>query len=283
MKVLITGIKGQLGRALAQQWESSAEVSGVDLPEVDVADPAGITAAIAGVRPDLVVHCAALTDVDGCARDPALAHRVNATGTQNVAIACRETDAALVHISTNEVFSGRPAGGQVRAYREFDRPDPINPYGRSKAAAEWYVRHLHQRFYIVRTAWLYSRGGRNFIHTIQAAADEHGALRVVTDEVGNPTLAEDLATAIVRLVSTGRYGIYHLANEGACSRHTFASKILELSGRADVPITPILQEQWPRPSTPPAYAPLENTCAAALGIRLRPWQEALADYLAQDA
>lgn len=277
MRVYITGIKGQLGRALARQWAPAAQVEGSDLPEVDITDPASIRNAIAGARPDVVVHCAAMTDVDGCARDPELAFRVNGLGTQNVAIACHDVGAALVHVSTNEVFSGR----EVRAYREFDRPDPTNAYGHSKAAAEWYVHHLLNRFYIVRTAWLYAGGGRNFIHTIQDAADKHGALKVVTDEVANPTYVEDLAAAIIRLAETGRYGVYHLVNQGACSRLTFASKILELSGRGDVPITPILQAQWPRASTPPAHAPLENNCAAALGIRLRPWQEALADYLSR--
>lgn len=277
MRVYITGIKGQLGRTLARHWAPTAEVSGGDLPDVSITDPAAITATIREFRPDMVVHCAALTDVDGCARDPELAMRVNAMGTQNVAIACQDVGAVMVHVSTNEVFSGRDA----RAYREFDRLDPINPYGQSKAAAEWYVRHLHTRFYIVRPAWLYAADGRNFIHAIQNAADAHSALRVVCDEVGNPTYVEDLAAAIIRLVNTGRYGIYHLVNEGACSRYAFAAKILELTGRKEVPIMPITQAQWPRASTPPAFVPLENICAAALGIRLRPWEEALTAYLAQ--
>jgi dTDP-4-dehydrorhamnose reductase len=279
MRVYITGIKGQLGRALARQWAPSAEVSGCDLPEVSITDPAAITAAITTARPDIVVHCAAITDVDGCARDPDMAHWVNGMGTQNVAIACQETGAEMVYISTNEVFSGK---GE-RAYREFDPPDPVNPYGRTKAVAEWYVSHLLTRFYIVRTVWLYAAGGRNFIHAIQNAADKHGALRVVTDEVGNPTYVEDLAAAIIQLAETGRYGIYHLVNTGACSRYIFAAKILELTGREQVPITPIIQAQWPRASTPPAFAPLENTCAAALGIHLRPWEEALTEYLARNA
>lgn len=278
MRVYITGIKGQLGQALTRQWASWAEVSGGDLPEVSIINPAAITTAITAAQPELVVHCAAMTDVDHCARDPVLARQVNGMGSQNVAIACQEAGAAMMHISTNEVFSGKDA----RAYQELDRPDPINPYGRSKAAAEWYVRHLLTRFYIVRTAWLYAPSGRNFIHAVQDAADKHGALRVVTDEVGNPTHVEDLAAAIIRLAETGRYGIYHLVNKGACSRYSFAAKILELTGRGNVPITPIIQAQWSRTSTPPAYAPLENNCAADLGIRLRSWDEALAEYLAQN-
>ena len=280
MRIFITGIKGQLGRTLARQWSPFAHVSGGDLPKVDITDIASIRASILQASPDVIIHCAAMTDVDGCARDPNLAYRVNGLGTQNVVIACQEADAALLHVSTNEVFSGRWPSGQARPYREHDWVDPINPYGDSKAAGEWYVRNLLNRFYIVRTAWLYAPGGRNFIHAIQEGADKHGALRVVTDEVANPTYAEDLAAAIIRLVGTGRYGVYHLVNEGACSRLTFAAKILELTGRGEVPIEPIVQTQWPRPSTPPSYAPLENRCAAALGLRLRRWEQALADYLA---
>lgn len=279
MHIYITGIKGQLGQALARQWAGRADVCGSDLPEVSITDPVAISTSIAAARPDVVFHCAAMTDVDACAREPQLAYQVNGLGTQNVAIACQETGAALVHISTNEVFSG----DATRAYHEFDRSEPANPYGKSKAAAEWYVSHLLTRFFLVRTAWLYSAGGHNFIHAIQRAADTQGALRVVTDEVANPTYAEDLATAIIKLVEAGRYGVYHLVNEGACSRYLFAAKILELTGRGNVPITPIIQAQWPRASTPPAFAPLENICAAALGVRLRPWEEALADYLAHNA
>jgi dTDP-4-dehydrorhamnose reductase len=276
VRVYITGIKGQLGRTLARHWGSSADVTGGDLPAVDITDPEGIAAAIVGARPDVVVHCAAMTDVDGCALDPGLAYRVNGTGTQNVAIACQEAGAALVHLSTNEIFSGRDG----RAYHEFDRPDPINPYGLSKAAGEWFVRHLLNRFFIVRTAWLYAPGGHNFIHVIRRSAEGGRPLRVVTDEVANPTYVEDLVAAIIELVGTGRYGVYHLTNAGACSRYTFAREVLALSGHGDVPVTPILQAQWPRASTPPPFAPLENVTAAALGIELRPWEEALAEYLA---
>jgi dTDP-4-dehydrorhamnose reductase len=279
MRVYITGIQGQLGQALVRRWSPSAEVCGGDLPEVDITLAESLTQAIAEARPDLVVHCAAMTDVDGCARNPPAALQINGLGTQNVALACQQVGASMVHISTNEVFSGRWDAEQARPYHEFDATDPINPYGASKAAGEWYVRHLLGRFFIVRTSWLYGSQGRNFIHTIQAAADKHGALRVVTDEVANPTWVEDLASAVVRLAESGRHGVYHLVNEGYCSRYALARRILTLTGRDQVPVAPIVRSQWPRPSVPPAFAPLANHCAAALGIRLRPWEEALAAYL----
>jgi len=213
--------------------------------------------------------------VDGCARDPERAYRVNALGTQNVALACAEAGAAMVYISTNEVFDGEA----TEPYREWDPPHPINPYGRSKAAGEWFVRHLLTRFYIVRTAWLYAPGGRNFPHRIIQLADERGALRVVTDEVGNPTYAPDLAEAIAALIRTDAYGVYHLTNAGYCSRYDFAREILRISGREHVPVEPITLAEFQRASTPPRFAPLANTAAAALGITLQPWQEALAEFL----
>jgi dTDP-4-dehydrorhamnose reductase len=279
MRVFITGIKGQLGRGLEVALAGHM-LAGADLPELDITDRTRIAEALADFRPDVVIHSAAWTDVDGCAQRPDEAYRVNALGTQNVALGCAACGAALAYISTNEVFDG----AATEPYREWDAPHPINPYGRSKAAGEWYVRHLLQRFYIVRTAWLYAAGGRNFPHRIIALADEvlvgqRPALRVVEDEVSNPTYMPDLASALAMLVATGAYGVYHLTNSGHCSRYEFACEILRLSGRAHVPVTPITRAEFARPSTPPPYAPLANTAAAALGIRLRPWQAALAEFL----
>jgi len=274
MRIFITGHKGQLGRAL---YAALAEhtLTGCDLPELDITDREAIGAAVADFAPDVVIHAAAWTHVDGCARDPERAYRVNALGTQNVALACAEAGAAMVYISTNEVFDGEA----TEPYREWDPPHPINPYGRSKAAGEWFVRHLLTRFYIVRTAWLYAPGGRNFPHRIIQLADERGALRVVTDEVGNPTYAPDLAKAIATLIRTDAYGVYHLTNAGYCSRYDFAREILRISRRGHVPVEPITLAEFQRASTPPRFAPLANTAAAALGITLRPWQEALAEFL----
>ena len=146
-------------------------------------------------------------------------------------------------------------------------------------AGEWFVSHLLSRFYIVRTAWLSAAGGRNFVHRIIQLADERGSLRVVTDEVANPSFVEDLVPALLQLIATEHYGIYHLTNAGYCTRHEFARAILEMSGRGGVPVEPITLADYPRASQPPPFSPLANNAAAALGITLRPWQEALADFL----
>lgn len=274
MRIIITGHNGQLGRQLMTAF-AAHELLPLDLPCDDITDP-GISACVTAFRPDLVVHAAAYTDVDGCEKDPELAFRVNAFGTQNIALAARAAGAALLHISTNEVFDGT----RREAYREWDTVSPLSTYARTKAAAEQIVRDLAGgRFYIVRVAWLFGPRGVNFVTKILAGAEKHAALRVAADEFGNPTYAPDLAAACARLAATGHYGIYHLTNAGFCSRFEFAQAIMRLAGRPDLPITPILSAEWPRPSRPPLHAILANTAAAALGITLRPWQEAVEEYV----
>ena len=279
MRILVTGHKGQLGRAVWHFLESDHDLLGMDLPEHDITDAAATMGTVTAFQPDVVLHPAALTDVDRCAREPELALRVNGLGTHNLALACLKADAVLLTVSTNEVFDGAKGA----PYYEYESPNPINAYARSKLDGEFYTRlHLH-RFYIVRTAWLYAPGGDNFPTKIVAAADKHGRLRVVTDEISNPTYAPDLAAAIVKLIHTEHYGIYHFTNSGICSRYDYARNILTLAGRGDVPVEPITSDQWPRASTPPLHCALHNFAGAALGITLRPWREALEDYFAQES
>jgi dTDP-4-dehydrorhamnose reductase len=277
MRIVITGALGQLGMTL-QKVLSEFELILIDIPDWDITDPQSVPL-MAGLEPEVVIHCAAMTDVDGCARNPDLAYRVNASGTQNVALACQRSGASMVHISTNEVFDGTA----TEPYREFDPPRPINPYGASKFAAEKIAARLVDKLYIVRLSWLFAPGGNNFVSKMTELADKHGQLHVVTDEVANPTYAPDLADAIGRLIHTEHYGTYHLVNEGYCSRYEFAVEILRQSGRGSVPVSPITGDQFQRASTPPPFAPLRNTIGAAIGIILRPWQEALADYFAGDS
>ncbi len=276
MRILITGGLGQLGRALARVLEEH-ELIIIDLPDVDITDSQAISEQIQDNRPEIVIHCAAYTDVDGCARDPTMAYKVNSLGTQNVVLACQAIGAQMVHISTNEVFDGERAGG----YEEWMTLNPVNAYGRSKTIAEVHVRHYLRRFFIIRTAWLYAPGGRNFIHAILDRARTVGQLQVVADEIGNPTYANDLASAIRALLETGHYGTYHLVNAGACSRWAFAQEILRLAGLEEVENRPILSNDYRRASTPPRYGALCNINGAAIGITLRSWQAALADYMAE--
>lgn len=277
MRIVITGCKGQLGTALQEVLVGDTLLD-MDLPEYDITRRASVEQVIRDFRPDVVINAAAYTNVDGCERDPDLAYRVNALGAQNLALVCQRCSADLVHVSTNEVFDGT----KTEPYLEFDPPHPINAYGRSKAAGERLVQMVWNRVYIVRTAWLYARGGQTFPYKIITRAREHGVLRVVTDEISSPTYAPDLAAAISQLIRTGQYGIYHFTNAGACSRYDFAVKILQLAGMGHIPVEPITSDQYSRLSTPPLYSPLRNFCGAELGITLRPWEEALEDYFASE-
>ncbi|NIN64364.1 MAG: dTDP-4-dehydrorhamnose reductase, partial [Anaerolineae bacterium] len=254
MRLLITGALGQLGRSLQQALEEH-DILPIDLPEHDVAEPT-IIGTIEDFQPDLVIHAAAMTDVDGCEVNPDTAYKVNALGTQNVALACQRCDAPLLYVSTDYVFDGTKG----EPYLEFDEPNPIGVYGRSKLAGELIVRELLTRFYVVRTAWLYARGGKNFVTKILELAEEREELSVVTSEVGSPTYAPDLARAIARLIEYPLYGTYHLVNEGSCSRYEFARRILELAGKSRFPLHPA--ETYQRATRVPANAALRNFCAA---------------------
>lgn len=273
MRIVITGSAGQLGQALQEQLRGQ-DLLLLDLPDYDITDHQQVQEVIVPFGPDVVVHGAAFTDVDRCELQPEVAHRVNALGTQNVALACQRCGAAMVYISTDYVFDGTKEG----AYWEWDQPNPQSVYAQSKLAGEYYTQALLSRFYIVRTAWLYSRGPRNFVSTVLRLAGERDELHFVTDEVGSPTYAPDLARAVGQLIAHPLYGIYHFTNAGVCSRFEWAKAILELSGRSDYPIFPT--QGYERPAKVPAHSELRNFCGATqLGITLRPWRDALEDCL----
>jgi len=275
MRIAITGANGQLGEALQETLGREHDIVALGHDELELGHP-DCVAQLVATGAGLVVHPAAYTNVDGCARDPELAYRVNGLGTQYVALACRELGAPLVYISTNEVFDG--AGGAP--YFEYDRADPINPYGRSKWAGEQAVRELLDRYYIARVAWLFG-GQRNFVRTVLRLAAERDTLSMVADEIGSPTYAPDVAKAVAQLIQKPFYGTYHLVNEGSCSRYEFAAAILRLAGRDNVELRPIGLADFKRDSVVPPYTPLRNVAAAALGVRLRHWQDALKEYVAR--
>lgn len=281
MRILVTGAAGRLGGRLVELLSkqghlvTGADIVGDQVETLDITDYDATRRFIADLRPDVVIHPAAWTDVDGCAREPEKAIAINGFGTQHVALGAAAAGAAVVCVSTNEVFDGRAS----RPYREYDLTNPINPYGYSKWVGERAVQHINPRHYIVRTSWLFAHGGRNFIQAVLNNASAGKPLRVVTNEIANPTYNDDLAEAICRLIETERYGIYHLVNEGACSRYQFARYFLNRAGYQDTPIEPISTHQWPRPSVPPTYAALENMAAKQIGITLRPWQQAVDAFL----
>lgn len=278
MHILIIG-DGQLGGALRRLFEASARhrLTIWRQPAFDLTLPVAADK-VARLAPDVVINAAAWTNVDAAESNPDAAYAVNALGPKYLAEGCERCGAALVHISTNEVFPGHPGV----FYREYDLTDAASVYARSKLAGENAVTQIARRLYIVRVAWLFAAGGVNFPAKIVDAADRLGVLRVVNDEFGNPTYAPDAAAAIAQLIEIGRYGIYHLVNDGWCSRYEFAQQVLAHSGRNHIALTAITHKEWQRSTQPPLHAVLVNQAAAALGIRLRPWQEAVEAYCRQE-
>lgn len=272
-RILITGARGQLGQALARLCPDSICVG---REELDITQPEAVRNLLDQCRPDVVINCAAWTKVDDATRQPEAAYRVNALGTQNLALAAARHRSIFLQISSNEVFDGRTS----RPYFEYDATNPINEYGRSKCAAESIVRHVCANSFIVRTSWLTGPKGKNFVHRIQALAAEHGRVKVVTDEIASPTFVDDLAIAVISLLETDAYGIYHFVNQGHCSRLELAEELFRLTG-SQVVVEPIKLADFQRPSATPHFSALANIAGASLGISLPPWQEALARFLRQ--
>lgn len=280
MRILITGGEGQLGRALRQALDGHEVIVPAE-SALDVTDAGLVRAAVGDARPDAVVHCAALTDTTRCEREPELAHAANATGAEHVARACAAAHARLVAVSTNEVFDGAAHD----AYQERDVPHPVNVYGASKLAGERLAAAACRDTLVVRTAWLYGAGNSHFPAKVLRAAREGGPLRFVTDEVATPTNAADLGAALRGLLERNAApGVYHLTNDGDASRYAWAREILRLAG-IDALVDAITSEDlrasgYQGPRKPP-YTVLANTRARGLGIVMRGWREALADYFAR--
>lgn len=287
MKILIVGNKGQLGSELTECFARKKtelgtpallleenDVCGVDFDELDISDSAAVKEYFRNKSFDCVINCAAYTDVNGCESHPDVALKANALGPRNLAFACEETGAKLLHVSTDYVFSGE---GTV-PYTEFDRCDPKSVYGKSKLLGEEYVRQICPRSFIVRTAWLYGYYGKNFVKTIVRAARERGELSVVNDQRGNPTNAADLAHHIIKLCESEEYGIYHATGAGECSWFDFASEIVAQFG-VSAAVRPCTTEEYPTPAKRPAYSSLRNLMLeCTVGDEFRDWKTALAAF-----
>jgi dTDP-4-dehydrorhamnose reductase len=274
VKILITGSRGQLGQELVETLpERGHEVVALSRSELDVADREAVQRSIEAYSPELVINAAAYTNVDGCETEMDLAYLVNALGPRNLAQACERRGCQLLHVSTNYVFDGE----SDRPYEPFDPPNPISAYGRTKLAGEEYVKHLLNRWYIVRSAGVYGRG-HNFVRTMLRVATERDVLKVKSDEFISPTYARDLAWGIAEVVESGGYGLYHLTNAGSCSWYEFAREIFRLAG-VGVEVAPIPGSEYPLPAARPA-----NGLLSSLGsLELHHWKEALADYLEREA
>ncbi|MBI4556690.1 MAG: dTDP-4-dehydrorhamnose reductase [Candidatus Hydrogenedentes bacterium] len=275
IRVLILGAKGQLGRDLMAEFGGDGVVTGLDLPELDIAEPSQVSAACAESRPELVINAAAYTDVEGAEDHAEDAFRVNEVGAGIVAQAAAELGIPVVYYSTDFVFRG----DATRPYEPEDTVSPRGLYAKSKAMGEIATAERNAQHYIIRTAWLYGPGGRNFVEKILRTAATRPSFRVVTDEIGSPTHTFDLAEATWTLAGTGAYGTYHAVNAGACSRFEMAQKILAIAG-ITTPVEPCLAEEFPSKAPRPHYSVLSNAkLEKATGQRMRPWEQALEHYM----
>jgi dTDP-4-dehydrorhamnose reductase len=270
LRVVVTGARGQLGRAILELTAGRWTVIELNPPADDIRDWPALSQRIQAARPNLVIHTAAATDVDRCEREPDWAYEVNALGTRHVARAAAAAGADLISISTNYVFDGR----LDRPYHEFDVPHPISHYGASKLAGETEALAATPSCWVVRTAMLYAREGRNFVNTMRRLMAERNELSVVADQVGNPTYAPDLAAAIIDLYARAPAGVYHIVNSGTASWHDWACEIARLSGYT-TEIKPILAANYRRDAEPPANGALVSLALPHYGITLPDWRDAL--------
>ncbi|WP_425060471.1 dTDP-4-dehydrorhamnose reductase [Sporomusa carbonis] len=275
MKIIVTGGTGQLGRAFAALRDGyDDQIFCLSSRELDVTNPYQVNSLFNQLQPDAVIHAGAYTAVDKAETNADEAFRVNVVGTRNIAAACLSHDSKLVYISTDYVFDGKHG----RPYTEFDQPNPLNVYGKSKLEGEKIAARICHQLFIVRTSWLYGEG-HNFVRTILKMARERDFLTIVNDQTGTPTYSIDLARAIMSLVDTCEFGTYHMSNKGQCTWYEFAKEILRLAG-LDAEVKPITTAEFALIASRPRYSVLRNYMLELTGGDcFRSWQEALADYI----
>ena len=276
MRVLVTGVKGQLGYDVVKECEKRGiEAIGVDIEEMDITDPEAVQKVIPEAQPDAVIHCAAYTAVDAAEDNVSLCMRINAAGTEHIADVCKRMDIPMMYISTDYVFDGEG----TRPWEPDDKRNPLNIYGHSKSEGEIAVERRMKKFFIVRIAWVFGKNGKNFIKTMLRLGKERGAVSVVDDQIGSPTYTYDLARLLVDMIQTDKYGIYHATNEGLCSWYEFACEIFKQAG-LDVKVTPVSSEAFPAKAKRPHNSRMSKEKLTEMGFeRLPAWQDAVGRYL----
>jgi dTDP-4-dehydrorhamnose reductase len=286
-KFLITGAGGMLGSALCPILEqANFDIIATDaivqgngkLIYLDVSDYSSVLNLVEKQKPDIIMHLAAETDVDLCEKNPDRAFKINTIGTQNITFACRKTNATMVYISTGAVFSG----DKPEPYTEFDNPNPVNVYGKSKWEGEKIIENFLSKYYIVRAGWMIGGGlkDKKFVSKIVEQLEKTKKLKVVDDKFGSPTYAVDLSKGLIDLLKTDYYGVFHMANKGTCSRYELSREIVRVLGPKDVSIQPVSSALFPSAAPRPRSEALTNYKLDLLGMNcMRPWEEALEEYL----
>lgn len=273
-KILVTGCNGQLGRAINKEYENDdVELINTDVAELDITDIKAVMEFVSEKKPDVIINCAAHTNVNLCESQWDLAYKINAIGPRNLSIAARRIGAKIIHVSTDYVFDG----SATEPYDEFSPVAPLGAYGKTKLEGENFVKQFADRFFIVRTAWLYG-DGKNFVKTMLSLGKEKGEVGVVADQIGSPTSAKELAKAIHVLEPTENYGVFHGTCEGDCSWADFAEKIFELAGM-DVKVKRLTTDEYPTPAKRPAYSVLNNyMLSLTTNFKFAKWEDALQEY-----
>ena len=277
MKVLVTGVKGQLGHDVMDELAlRGIEGFGVDVEEMDITDRTACETVISQEKPDAVIHCAAYTAVDAAEDNLELCRKINAEGTRNIARVCKAMEIKMMYISTDYVFNG---GGE-RPWEPDDHREPLNVYGLTKYEGEIAVEQNVQKYFIVRIAWVFGVNGKNFIKTMLRLGKEKGAVSVVNDQIGSPTYTYDLARLLVDMIQTDKYGRYHATNEGLCSWYEFACEIFRQAGMDEVKVTPVDSDGFPAKAKRPSNSRMSKEKLTENGFeRLPSWQNALERYL----
>lgn len=275
-KIIVTGCNGQLGHAVNNLYagDNNYELINTDVGELDITDIDKVMAFAREVKPYAIINCAAHTAVDACENEVDKAYRINAIGPRNLSIASREMGAKMMHISTDYVFDGKG----TRPYREFDAVGPQGVYGVTKLAGENFVKEFADRYFIIRTAWLYG-DGKNFVKAMLRKAETEDKVRVVKDQVGSPTSASELAKAVAYLLPTENYGLFHGTCEGDCSWAEFAKEIFRLAGKSTA-VEAITTEEYGAAAARPAYSILENYMFKLTSdFMFADWHEAIEEYI----
>ena len=277
MKVLVTGVKGQLGYDVVRELEKRGHTAvGVDIDEMDITDAAAVERVLTETQPEAVIHCSAFTAVDRAEDETELCRRVNVEGTKNIAKICKKLDCKMLYLSTDYIFSG---DGE-RPWEPDDEASPLNAYGQSKYDGELALKKYVEKYFIVRISWVFGINGNNFIKTMLRLGRENGAVKVVDDQIGSPTYTYDLSRLLVDMIESDRYGAYHATNEGICSWYEFAKEIFRAAGMNDVSVTPVKSGEFPVKAKRPKNSRMSKEKLVANGFTLLPaWQDAVARYM----
>lgn len=276
MKVLVTGVKGQLGHDVVNELTKRGHIAvGTDIEEMDITDKKSVESVMKENMPEAVIHCAAYTAVDAAEDNVELCRKINAEGTQNIADVCKELDIKMIYISTDYVFDGE---GE-RPWEPDDERSPLNVYGQTKYEGELAVQNTLDKFFIVRIAWVFGVNGKNFIKTMLNLGKTRDSLTVVNDQFGSPTYTYDLAKLLVDMVETEKYGIYHATNEGICTWYEFACEIFKQAGM-NIKVAPVSASEYPAKAKRPSNSRMSKEKLTDNGFEKLPtWQDALSRYL----